>query len=148
MAWVTDKVRPLEELQRVSGTARCERLVNQGGHIRYRHWDLYCEQGLAEQRVAVWLSVDAEMLTLEFCEEPLVQYTVKHEPDHERLKKVTPLHIFETRFRSPQLPLWEPGIIDRRLALQRPAPAPRRGRVVGVVQQPLLLEDSNLAANG
>ncbi len=122
--------------------------MNEAGYIRYRHCDLYGEHGLAKRQVAVWLSVDAEMLTLEHSEEPLVQYTVAHEPDRKHLKKATLLHFFETRFRSPQLPLWGPGVVDRHLAISRPDPAPRRRRIADAMQPPLLLTDSNLASNG
>lgn len=149
LAWVTGKTWLLEELQRIFRTARCERRLNDAGYVRFRHWDIYGERGLRRQRAAVWLSADAETLTVEFSEESLAQYTVTHEPGHRRLKSVTPLNLFETRFHSPQLPLWEPGIIEWLLALPRPDPAPRRQRHVDeAAQWPLFPEDSNLTSNG
>jgi hypothetical protein len=150
LGWVTSNTLSLEELQRIFRTARGERRVNKAGYIRFRHWDVYGEHGLAKQRVAVWLSADSETLTVEYSDEPLAQYLVAQEPNHKHLKSVAPLRLFDTRFRSPQLALWEPDFIEWRLAIRRPEPASRRRRqIAGPVQEPLLLTtDSSLTAKG
>jgi putative transposase len=138
-----------EELQRIFQTARGERRVKPNGYVRFRQWDLYSERGLARQRVAVWLSADITTLTVEHAAEPLTQYTATPEPDRTHFKDVAVLHLFETSFSSPQLMLWESNTVEWRLALPRPAPAPRRQRAANnIMQRPLFPEDTYLAING
>jgi hypothetical protein len=76
-------------------------------YVRFRHWRIYGEHGLARRQAAVWLY--GETLLLEFSDEPLAQYSVACEPDRRHLRDVVPRQLFETRYRSPQLPLWELG---------------------------------------
>ncbi len=79
----------------------------------------------------------------------MTQYAVTHEPDRRRLKTATVQQIFETRFRSPQLALWQPGIVDWRLALPQPASArSRQSRGAEAIQQPASPEFSSLTSNG
>jgi transposase InsO family protein len=146
LSWVTGNLWPMAKLQRVFQTDRCERRVDRLGYVRFRHWDIYGEQGLARQRVALWLSADAELLTLECSDEILAQYAVKHSADRRRLSSATPTHVFETRFRSPQLALWQAEAVDRRLALQRPDPIRQRNVLAPhAIQQSLALDDNSLA---
>ena len=42
---------------------RATRVLNAGGSLRFRHWRLYGERGLAGERAAVW--VDGETLTID-----------------------------------------------------------------------------------
>jgi putative transposase len=140
-----------DELQQIFRVARGERRVKPNGGVpfgpRFRHWDLYGERGLAQQRVAIWLSADVTTLTIEHAAEPLAQYTITPEPDHKQLKDVAALHLFENRFPSPQLAFWdewELGVIDWRLALPRPARAPRRQRVLNNTTQHPLFPDDNI----
>ncbi|MDP9224006.1 MAG: helix-turn-helix domain-containing protein [Actinomycetota bacterium] len=135
---------PLEELQRIFRVARGERRVKPNGYVRFRQWDLYSERGLAHQRVAVWLSADITTLTIEHAAEPLAQYTVTPEPDRTHLKDVALLHLFETSFPAPQLTLWEATAVEWRLALARPARAPRRQRELHKVMQLLLFPDDSI----
>lgn len=138
LEWVTGKSWPLEELQQIFRVARGERRVIAAGYVRFRPWAIYGERGLARQRLAVWLAVDAETLTIARAEELLAQYTVAQEATRKHLKSVTPLHLFQTRFRSPQLMLWDPSAVDWRLALPRPiSTARRRHPLIEVRQLPL-----------
>jgi transposase len=101
---------------------RAWRRVNTSGSVRFRHWRLYAERGLAGARAAVW--VHGETLTVEHETETLAQYRVALEPDGRRLRDVTEPRFFATQHRSPQpflAPLeetaWHPA---RRLAPYRP----------------------------
>ena len=57
-----------------------------GGSVRFRHWRLYGERGLAGERAAVW--VWDETLTIEYAAETLAQYRVTYEADGRRLREV------------------------------------------------------------
>ena len=100
-------------------------MLNARGCVRFRHWRLYGERGLAGTRVAVW--VWDETLTIEHAAEVLAQYRVAVEPDGRRLREVTDARFFATGHVSPQpflAPLeeldWYPA--------QRVAPYRRRRR--------------------
>ncbi len=103
---------------------RSTRVLNAGGSLRFRHWRLYGERGLAGERAAV--QIHGEILTLEYETETLVQYRVALEADGHRLRKVSDPRFFPTAHQSPQpfLPpldevAWQPA--------QQLAPyAPRR----------------------
>jgi hypothetical protein len=47
---------------------RATRVLNAGGSLRFRHWRLYGERGLAGERAAVW--VDGKTLTVEYATTP------------------------------------------------------------------------------
>jgi hypothetical protein len=106
--------------------------------VRFRHWRIYGERGLAGEQGAVWLY--GAHLTVHFAEEPLAHYKVAYERDQKRLKSVTEPRLLESRFRSPQLLLWEVGPEDRHVVLRLPEYAPRRRPVAEAVQLPLLPE--------
>jgi transposase len=113
---------------------RATRVLTAGGSVRFRHWRLYGERGLAGERAGVW--VDGETLTLEYATDTLAQYRVGLEADGRRLREVAEPRFFATRYASPQPFLagmteveWHPA---QRLAPYRPRrpgernPAPRR----------------------
>jgi transposase len=105
---------------------RAARVLNAGGFVRFRHWRLYGERGLAGERVAVW--VWDETLTIEYAAETLAQYPVTVEADGRRLREVGEPRLYATGHASPQPflpPLdeaeWHPA---RRLAPYRPRRQP------------------------
>ena len=79
LGWVIGNNYALDELHRIFYATRFERVLNQAGYARFRHWQVYGERGLARQRVAVWLY--EQRLTVAFSDEPLAQYSVEYEPD-------------------------------------------------------------------
>jgi transposase len=107
---------------------RSTRVLNAAGSLRYRHWRLYGERGLAGERAAVWVA--GETLTIECRTEALVQYPVVLENDGHGVREVGEPNLFPHRYPSPQpflAPLdqvtWHPA---RRLAPYRPR-RPRDG---------------------
>ena len=128
LSWVTGTAYPDEELRRLF-SLRFTRRLDQLGYVRFRHWRIYGERGLAGEHGAVWLY--GENLTVHFAEEPLAQYKVAYERDQKRLKTVTEPRLFETQFKSPQLALWELGPEDWHLVLRLPEYVPRRPRWSG-----------------
>ena len=117
---------PPEELHRVFYATQFGRTVDRAGYVRFRHWRLYGEAGLAGSHAAVWLY--GEHLTVEFSDEPLAQYHVTYQPDKRHLRTVTEPQLFATPHRSPQLPLWVLGEGDWFQMLRVPAYAPRTRR--------------------
>jgi len=129
LGWVQGKQRDPAELHRIFYATRSGRKLDKLGYVRFRHWRIYGEQGLARRQAAVWLY--GETLLLEFSGEPLAQYSVVYEPDRKQLQDVVPRQLFETQYRSPQLPLWELGAGDWLKVLRVPHPATRQ-RVEGL----------------
>jgi hypothetical protein len=121
--------------------SRFARRLDQQGYVRFRHWRIYGERGLASEHGAVWLY--GENLAVHFAEEPLAQFKVSYERDQKGLKTITDARLFETQFRSPQLLLWELGPEDWHLVLRLPEYVPRRA-VAEAAQLPLLLEEAAL----
>jgi hypothetical protein len=107
LGWVQGTQRNPAELHRIFYATRFGRKVDKLGYVRFRHWRIYGERGLARHPATVWLY--GETLLLEFSDEPLAQYTVAYEPDRRHLREVVPRQLFDTQYRSPQLPLWEIG---------------------------------------
>ncbi len=119
---------------------RATRVLNGGGYVRFRHWRLYGERGLAGEPVAVW--VWGENLTVEYATDTIAQYRVTFEADGRRLREVSSPRLLTTRYASPQpfLPSledleWQPA---QRLAPYRP----RRRRRGGGQQAALFLQDA------
>jgi hypothetical protein len=135
LSWVTGTVYADEELRRLF-TVRFARRLDQLGYVRFRHWRIYGERGLAGEQGAVWLY--GENPTVHFADEPLAQYKVSYERDQKALKAVTDPRLLETQFQSPQLALWEFGPEDWHLVPRLPECAPRRRPAAAAVQLPLL----------
>jgi hypothetical protein len=94
--------------------------------------------GLARRKANLWHS--KEHLTVEFGDEPLSQYAVQYQPDEKHVRDIREPHRFETRYRSPQLDLWQSDAVEWYLVKRMPDYAPRHKRkaVGDVVQAPLL----------
>lgn len=124
LGWVRGKVRTSEELHRIFYETRHLRQLNSAGCLKFRHWRLYGEYGLAKRQVVIWLY--EEHLTVEFADTPLAQYQIEYQPNKKDLRQGTSKRFFETPYQSPQLPLcsesevlWhqvirEPGVSRRR----------------------------------
>ncbi|MGI8551185.1 MAG: integrase catalytic domain-containing protein [Dehalococcoidia bacterium] len=125
LGWVQGSQHEPLELHRVFYQTRALRRIDKLGYVRFRHWRLYSERGLAKQRTALWLY--GETLTIEFSEQPLSQYAVQYEPDHRHFRAITDRRLFETQLQSPQHALWELGDGEWLKVLRVP-PSVRRHR--------------------
>ncbi len=143
LGWTTGAVRTPEQLHRIFYATRFGRLIDGAGYVRFRCWRVYGERGLAKKKAAVWLY--RETLTIEFSDQPVSQYTVEYQPDAAHLRTITHPQLFDTPFRSPQLPLWELGEGEWLKVIRRPPRAPRRPKppIVGI-QEPLFAQDALL----
>ena len=76
---------------------------------------------------------------MEYGDEPLSPYAVQYQPDEKHVRNILEPHHFETRYRTPQLDLWQPGEIEWHLVKRLPDYAPRpKKKVVGQMIQPSL----------
>jgi hypothetical protein len=106
------------QLHRVFFTRRFARWLDRPGYLRFRHWSLYGEEGLARQQATLWLYW--QTLTLEIASTPLTRFTVSCQADKKRLRTVKLLHRFETRYRSLQRSLWTEDEVKWLLARRLP----------------------------
>jgi hypothetical protein len=115
---------------------RATRRLNAHGCVRFRHWRLYGERGLAGERAAVWVW-DAT-LTIEHAAETLAQYRVAVEADGRRLREAADPRFYPTSHGSPQ-PFLVPLEATEWYPAQRLVPyRPRRMRNTAVRQAVLL----------
>jgi putative transposase len=132
LGWVCGRQVTPEELHRLFYRTRFGRTLDRMGYLRFRHWRVYGEHGLARDRAAIWLY--GETLTIEFADEPLAQYKVRYQPDKTHLRAVEEPKIFETAYRSPQLALWALDDSEWLKVIRRPEYAPRKPRQERVEQ--------------
>ncbi len=118
---------------------RAHSWVDPSGYIRYKHWRLYGERGLAGAEAAVWIL--GNDLTVEYATDTLAQYHVTYEPDECHLRDVTDPRLFETRYPSPQPFLAALAAVEWHPALRLPRYARRRARAAGAGQEPLFVLD-------
>ncbi len=135
LGWVHGRRFEPEELHRVFYSTRFGRKLNALGYVRFRHWRVYGERGLAGERAAVWLY--GENLTLEYADEPLARYKVRYQPDRKHLLGVTEGQLYDTPHRSPQPPLWELGDGEWLKVLKVAEYTTRRRRDAALVQAQL-----------
>ncbi len=135
LGWVHGRVYPLADLHRTFHTTRFGRRLDKFGYVRFRHWRMYGEQGLSGRAVVVWLY--GETLTIAVENTPLTQYRVSYEPDLKQLRTVAEPRIFEHRYHTSQLSLWELGEDEWLKIVRLPMPAPRRRCSAKVVQERL-----------
>ncbi len=140
LGWYNGRPVMPEELHRLFYRTRFGRKLDRLGgrplgRIRFRHWRVYGERGLARERAAVWLY--GETLTLEYADEPLAQYKVRYQPDKAHLLTVEEPRLFETPYQSLQLPLWDLSDAEWLKVMRRPDYAPRAIRKETVAQPTL-----------
>ncbi len=137
LGWVRGRMRTPEELHRIFYETRFLRRLNKSGYLRFRHWRIYGEYGLAKHQVVIWLY--EEHLTVEFADEPLAQYQVEYQPNKKDLRQVTPVRLFETQYQSRQLAFWSQDTVEWHQVIREEPYAPRRRKkAAGKVLQPPL----------
>jgi len=146
LGWVNGREVTPAELHRLFYRTRFSRKLDRMGYVRFRHWRVYGEAGLAKEHAAVWLY--AETLTIEFADEPLAQYKVRYQPDKAHLLAVEEGRSFETPYRSAQLPLWELSDTEWLKVLRRPPYTLRHPPSVAPTQVALFSEDGDGLGHG
>ena len=137
LGWVSGRQYTPDELHRAFYTSHFGRRLNRTGYLRFRHWRLYGERGLASEAVAVWLY--GEQLTVAFADETLAEYQVSYQPEHRQLSAVVESQLFETPYRSPQLSFWDRNEVEWLSVIRVPPYAARRPHAAQEsIQLPLL----------
>src|SRR5579864_560614 len=136
---VLGRTYPEEVLSRVLYAAQFTRYLDKHGYVKFKHWRLFGEHGLAGEEVSVW--VYESTLKIEYQTTALALYSVQLSQD-QQITEVTNPRRLETRFRSPQLDLWQLSDTEWLLALRRPKPVARKKRsnIVPLARQLLLPE--------
>jgi hypothetical protein len=131
---VLGRTYPEEVLSRVLYATQFTRHLDRHGYVKFKHWQLFGEHGLAGEEVSVW--VYESTLKIEYHTTALALYSVQLSQD-QQITEVTNPRRLETRFRSPQLDLWQLSDTEWLLALRRPEPAPRKnqGKIVALARQ-------------
>ena len=105
LAWCHGRIFHEADLRHVFYALQYRRRVDWAGYMRFRHWRIYAEEGIAGAIVALWLY--DESLTVVCGDEALAAYTVAYQPDATHFTRITNPQIFETTYRSRQLRLWD-----------------------------------------
>jgi len=105
---------------------RVSRRINDHGFVRFRHWRLYGERGLAHARAAVW--IHGETLTVEHETETLAQYRVELDADDRGLRAVNEPRLYATSHVSRQPFLTSLGALEWSPAQRLTPYRPRRQR--------------------
>ena len=124
LGWIKGRTFGEGELAGLFAPLLSTRRIDQQCYVRFRNWRLYGAHGLGGRQAAVW--VTEEELTVQFADEPLAQYGVKHRRDRRHFRQVTSTRLLETRSQSPQLPLFVGVAALRRLAIELPERRHRR----------------------
>ncbi|MBO0790753.1 MAG: hypothetical protein J2P36_07365, partial [Ktedonobacteraceae bacterium] len=124
-------------LNRILFATRYTRYLDTHGYLRFQNWKFYGEQGLAREKVTVW--VHEGSLRVEHQAVTLSQYRIELQDDHQHLRAVSHPRLSHTPFRSPQLALFDLGPDEWLLYWKAPsyAPARRKRSVPGIMQLPL-----------
>ncbi len=104
LGWVMGMRYLPEDLERAFFSTRHSRILDDLGYIRFDHWRVYGEEGLARREAELWLQPDS--LTLEYAGEALSRYDVEYLPSSKKLSRVSRPRLFETSGVLPQLKLF------------------------------------------
>ena len=123
------------------------RRVDQYGYVRLYHWRFYGELGLAGKTVAVWLYEGT--LRLDYETVLLARYSILHERDGKHIREVSNPRLATTRYRSPQLALFELGPNDWLPYVRLPDYARRKRTALSkLIQLPLPVMTDRLSTAG
>jgi len=132
---VLGRTFPEEVLSRALYATQFTRQIDRHGYVRFKHWRLYGERGLAGEDVSVW--VYEGNLKVEYQATALSLYELSIEKKTGEITQVKNARRLETHFRSPQLDLWQLSDTEWLLALRRPGQSSRKKpvKLVPLAQQ-------------
>jgi transposase InsO family protein len=105
LGWVRGRPVDPEHLRHLFGRVQFLRTVNPYGFVSIQRFYIYAEQGLARQRVAVWIYEG--QLRIEYRETLIARYRCAYDQRQKRLREVSQPTLYHTIFASPQLELIE-----------------------------------------
>jgi putative transposase len=137
LQWIKG-VQPEPELVYMAFSAMCEtRRLNKAGYAKFRNFLLYGERNLAGETVQV--DIFQDVLTLDYHQERLSRYSVEWQPDDHHFSRVGYPRLYDHRYQSAQLELWQPGEVEWFVIIRDEPKSRRRRRKshILVVQPPL-----------
>lgn len=117
LEWVRGRPVDRTHLHRLFGAVQLLRTVNRYGFISVQRFYLYAEQGLARERVAIWI-YEGE-LRIEYQATLMARYRCVYHQRQRRLQDVSEPTGYRTPFTSPQLELLELDATQWRKVQQR-----------------------------
>lgn len=105
LGWLRGRVVEPQRLRELFGRTEFLRTVNHYGFVSVQRFYLYAENGLARQRVSIWIYEG--QLRIEYHKTLLARYRCLYDARHGQLQEVSAPTLYATAFRSPQLELIE-----------------------------------------
>ena len=105
LGWLRGRVVEPQRLRELFGRTEFLRTVNRYGFVSVQRFYLYAENGLARQRVSIWIYEG--QLRIEYHKTLLARYRCLYDRKHGQLQEVSEPTLYATAFWSPQLELIE-----------------------------------------
>lgn len=119
LGWLRGRIVEPQRLRELFGRTEFLRTVNRYGFVSVQRFYLYAEQGLARQRVSIWIYEG--QLRIEYHKALVVRYRCIYDRTHGQLHDVNEPFFYPTPFASPQLELIELDDEQWRKFQRRPA---------------------------
>jgi putative transposase len=137
LGWLRGRVVEPQRLRELFGRTEFLRTVNRYGFVSVQRFYLYAENGLARQRVSIWIYEG--QLRIEYHKTLLARYRCIYDRKHGQLHDVNEPLLYTTPFTSPQLELIELDDEQWRKCQRRPLSIYSRRRAM-VPEQLFLLD--------
>ena len=137
LGWLRGRVVEPQRLRETFGRTEFLRTVNRDGFVSVQRFYLYAENGLARQRVSIWIYEG--QLRIEYHKTLLARYRCIYDRKHGQLHDVNEPLLYTTPFTSPQLELIELDDEQWRKCQRRPLSIYSR-RIAMVPEQLFLLD--------
>jgi transposase InsO family protein len=105
LGWLRGRIVEPQRLRELFGRTEFLRTVNRYGFVSVQRFYLYAEQGLARQRVSIWIYEG--QLRIEYHKALVARYRCIYDRTHGQLHDVNEPFFYPTPFASPQLELIE-----------------------------------------
>lgn len=128
LGWLRGRVVEPQRLRELFGRTEFLRTVNHYGFVSVQRFYLYAENGLARQRVSIWIYEGH--LSIEYHKTLLARYRCNYDPKQGQLQEVSAPTLYATAFRSPQLELIELDDAQWRKCQRRPLSTYTRHRAM------------------
>ena len=128
LGWLRGRVVEPQRLRALFGRTEFLRTVNHYGFVSVQRFYLYAENGLARQRVSIWIYEG--QLSIEYHKTLLARYRCNYDSKQGQLQEVSAPTLYATAFRSPQLELIELDDAQWRKCQRRPLSTYTRHRAM------------------
>jgi transposase InsO family protein len=128
LGWLRGRVVEPQRLRELFGRTEFLRTVNHYGFVSVQRFYLYAENGLARQRVSIWIYEG--QLSIEYHKTLLARYRCNYDSKQGQLQEVSAPTLYATAFRSPQLELIELDDEQWRKCQRRPLSTYTRHRAM------------------